>query len=185
MKNLAKIKLEIKRLAKLVDAGQELLPSYGYSEGTGRPHIEVDASGYHYVESERGEEFDRWTTEELDELLYAVFSSVTFSMACTYELRHGVPEEESRRVIFARQIELMSTLSAKWAERLSREIEKIVRLFPFDDNSHARAVLTKGLRDQGHSPEDAWRIACEKYPEVASGTMEDGRALELELRKTR
>lgn len=184
MKNLAEIKLEIERLSKLVHAGQELLPSYGYSDGSGRPHIEVDASGYHYVESERGHEFDRWSTKELDELLYAVFRSVTFQMACEYELRHRVPEKESRRVIFLRQIGLMSTLSEKWAERLSREQEKIVRLFPFDDNAHVRAVLTKGLRDQGHSPEDASRIACEKYPEPARGTIKDGRELRLVLRKT-
>jgi len=184
MKNLVEIKLEIERLAGLVAAGQELLPSYGYSDGSGRPHIEVDVRGYHYVESERGHEFDRWTTEDLDDLLYAVFRSVTFQIACEYELRHRVPEKEPRRMIFPQQIGLMSTLSAKWAERLSREKEKIVSLFPFDDNAHVRAVMTKGLRDQGHSPEDAWRIACEKYPEPARGTIEDGRNLRLELRKT-
>jgi hypothetical protein len=183
MNNLAQTKLEIERLARLIEAGPELLPTYGFSDGSGRPHVEVDASGYHYVESERGHEFDRWTTQELDELLFAVFRSVTFQMATEYELRHRVADKEPRRVIFPRQIELMSILSAKWAERLSIEKEKIVRLFPFDDNAHLRAVLTKELRDQGHSPEDAWRIACEKYPNPTRGTIEDGKHLRLELRK--
>ena len=183
MKNLTEIKLEIGRLAGLVDAGEELLPSCGHSEGSGRPHIEVDASGYHYIESERGHEFDRWTTRELDELLYAVFRSVTFQMACEYELRHRVPEQDSRRQIFSRQIGLMSTLSAKWSERLSREKEKIIGLFPFDDNAHVRAVLSKALRDQGRSPKDANLIACEKYPRPIGGTIEDGKKLRLELKK--
>src|SRR4051812_8238508 len=110
MKTLAEIKLEIERLARLIDAGQELLPTCGYSEESRRPHIEVDASCYHWIASDRGHEFDRWTTGDLDELLYAVFSSVTFQMACEYELRHRVPEQESRRLTFPRQIGLMSDL---------------------------------------------------------------------------
>ena len=37
--------------------------------------------------------------------------------------------------------------------------------YPFDDDASIRATLTKELRDQGHTPDDAWRIAREKYAE--------------------
>ena len=184
MKNLGEIEVEIERLAATIAADQSMLPTYGYSDGSERPHIEVDARGYHYVTAERGHEFDRWTTSELDTLLYAVFRSVTFDMASRYELHHRVAGRDSRRLLFQRQTELISVLSPSWAERVSTEKAKLLKIFPFDDYSGERAALTKRLRDQGHAANEAWRIACEKYPEPGNGTLEDGRRLQLELRKT-
>jgi hypothetical protein len=185
MKNLEEISVEIQHLARLIEADQKMLPTYGYSDGSGRPHIEVDDRGYHYVNAERGHEFDRLTTEEIDELLYAVFQSVTFELACKYELRHRVPDKDSRRLLFLQQIELISVLSLRWAVRRSEEQAKLLGLFPFDDSSRARAIFTKQLRDQGHSPEEACRIACERYPDAGSGraTVEYLRELQREARK--
>jgi hypothetical protein len=183
MKNLDEIKSEVERRARLIDASHSRLPTYGHSNGLGDPHIEVDACDYHYVEAERGHEFDRWTTQEFEVLLYAVFRSVTFQMACDYEVKHRVLGQNFRRILFQRQIELMSALSPEWAERLSNEKERTLELFPFDDNSDARVALSKELRGQGYPKEIAWRNASEKYPSPVRGTIEDGKKLQLELRK--
>lgn len=178
---LGQIKSHVEHLAVLIGARGDQLPTYGHSEQTGRPHIEVDIRGYHYVAAEGGSEFHRWTTHDLDALLYAVFRSVTFAMASEYELHHRIAEQDYRRLIFKKQIELISVLSLDWGGRLSHEQDKILELYPFDDAAQLRAALAKQLRDQGQSGEDSWRAACEKYPVPPRGSVEDGRQLMLQL----
>jgi hypothetical protein len=104
-------------------------------------------------------------------------------MACKYELHHRIAGQDFRRMLFEKQIELMSVLSKNWAGRLLREKAKLLEVFPFDDAATTRAGLARQLRDHGNSAEEAWQMACEKYPEPARGSAEDGRKLELELRR--
>ncbi|HEX8144186.1 MAG TPA: Imm63 family immunity protein [Pyrinomonadaceae bacterium] len=164
MMTLSEIKIEIDRLAALIDASGYVLPTYGHSEDGARPHIEVDARGYHYVVVERGQELRRLTTSDLDELLFNVFESVTFSLASKYELAHRIEHQDCRRILFRRQVELLSMLSPHWGEREAQSHAETLRQHPFDDNASIRATLTKDYRDQGYSPEDASRMACERYP---------------------
>jgi hypothetical protein len=172
MKQLPEIKVEIERLAKLIDANEDQLPTYGVSEQSGRPHIEVDDLGYHYVNAERGHEFKRLTTWELDQLLYAVFQAVTFRLAINFELRHRIEGKDCRRLAFQKQIELLSVFPHKWDECRSNEISEILKDHPFDDNRSARATFWGQLRKQGCSPEEIWKIAGEKYPPPEGWTLE-------------
>jgi hypothetical protein len=163
-KTLSSIKKEANRLAALVGVGPELLPTFGHSEDLARPHIEVDATGYHFVVVERGKEQSRHTTTDFDDLLYQIFQDVTFALAINYELAHRVERRDCRRLIFQRQVELLSQLSNDWGRRRATKHRTILRLHPFDDLSSERATLTAQLRKSGHSPEDAWRMACKQYP---------------------
>jgi hypothetical protein len=131
---LEEIKTEIDRRAKVIGATEYLLPTYGHTEDFARPHIEIDQRGYHYVVVERGQEWERFTTKEVDELLYRVFRSVTFNLACDYELKHRVERQDSRRINFQHGIELLSRLSPRWADRCSQELEEILKKHPFDDS---------------------------------------------------
>ncbi|HEX5808543.1 MAG TPA: Imm63 family immunity protein [Anaerolineales bacterium] len=162
--SLIEIKSEIDWLAAMIKAPPDVLPTYGYSNDGAHPHIEVDARGYHYVVRERGQETDRVTTTELQELLYHVFEHVTFSLACQYELRHRVEGQDFRRLLFRYQVALLTMLSAEWAEREAHEHEHILERFPYDDLAIARVDLAKMLREQGLTPEAAWMKACEEYP---------------------
>lgn len=132
--SLNEIKYEIDRFAAQIGAPDALLPTYGYSEDGARPHIEVDSRGYHYVVVERGQELSRLTTSELDELLYHVFAHVTFALACQYELKHRVQNQDFRRLMFGHQIKLLSLLSRKWADIESQEHERILQQHPYDDS---------------------------------------------------
>jgi len=139
MLTLSEIKTEVDRLAAQIGASGNILPTYGRSEDGARPHIEVDSRGYHYVVVERGQELARLTTNELDELLYNIFESMTFSLACKYELAHRIETQDCRRIIFQRQVELLSELSRRWGERESQRHKEILRRHPFDDNANIRA----------------------------------------------
>ncbi len=132
---LSEIKAEVDRLAAHIGASGYVLPTYGRSEDGARPHIEVDSHDYHYVIVERGQELKRLTTNDLDELLFNVFESVTFSLACKCELAHRVESQDFRRILFQRQVELLSTLFPHWGERESQNHKQILRQHPFDDNA--------------------------------------------------
>jgi len=136
-------------------AGHPSLPTYGHTEDFARPHIEVDSRGYHFVVVERGEELSRFTTRDLDDLLYQIFETTTFSLACDYELAHRIETQDCRRLSFQRQLELLSQLSEHWGRREAQEHEQILREHPFDDVSAIRAHL---------SAQVGWTKACERYP---------------------
>jgi hypothetical protein len=165
MMTLAQIKAEIDRRAVIIGAaGDSSLPTYGRSDGDGHPHIEVDDLAYHYVVEQRGREVSRVSTTDLDELLYHVFRGVTFRLAGIYEVNHRAKNQDFRRILFQRQIDLLSQLSAPWSKRCAQELELILRDHPFDDNSNIRVKLTTDLRKSGYSADAAWLMACDKYP---------------------
>ncbi len=103
-------------------------------------------------------------TSDLDELLYNIFQSVTFTLACSYELKHRKRAKDFRRIMFVQQEELLSQLNQSWGERRRLEHEEILKRSPFDDYASIRATYCKDLRDQGYSVEKAQEIAYSKYP---------------------
>jgi Immunity protein 63 len=130
---LAQVKAEIDRRAAVLGAEGNSLPSYGRTRDFGYPHIEIDSQGFHYIVVERGNELFRITTPDLDELLYHVFSDVTFDLACRYEVQRRVPGKDFRRLMFDRQIELLAKLSPAWAERRLKEQGQTLVDHPFVD----------------------------------------------------
>jgi hypothetical protein len=46
---LSEIKAWVDQLADKINAPQEILPTYGYSKGTGHPHIDIGSQSYYYL----------------------------------------------------------------------------------------------------------------------------------------
>lgn len=159
--SLQEIKSTIDRLAGRIGA---VLPTYGYSEDFARPHIEVDDVNYHYVVVEGGKELERFTTNILDDLLYRVFERLTSSLASVHELQIPVEGQDPHRLALDQQVRLLAILSQEWAQRRLEGLEKILEQHPFDDWSAGREWLSTSLKHRGYSPDDAWRMACERYP---------------------
>jgi hypothetical protein len=132
LESLDVISGRIKRLASTIHAPAPYLPTFAQSRHDGSHHIEVDRQ-YHWVVCERGYELQRRSTSNLDELLFWVFSSVTFSMAMDFELDHRRDGEDCRRQIFQRQEELLSMLSETWADREARDHKARLEENPFRD----------------------------------------------------
>src|SRR5688572_29569388 len=93
--SLVEVEARVRELATSIGATGDELPTFGRSEDGARPHVEVNASGLHFVVVERGEELERVTTNDLDELLWRVFESITFSLACGYAGKHRVRGHDS------------------------------------------------------------------------------------------
>ncbi len=162
---LGDIKILIDQLAQKINAPQHLLPTYGYSIDGAHPHIEVGRNGeLCYVIMERGEELKRDVADDTNDLLYRIFSDITFSMACNFELKHRIEAEDCRRQIFSKQEELLGLLSNEWKKREQKEHQKILKSHPFDDYASIRADYSKKLSDNGMPSGEAWAEACKKYP---------------------
>jgi hypothetical protein len=103
------------------------LPTYGSPEGSARPHIEVSGAEMHWVVSERGNEWERRSTDDIDELLFWIFESATWSMAADYELHHRIEDQDFRRVLFAKHLELMGAMRPAWRERRAQRLGSLLR----------------------------------------------------------
>lgn len=107
-------------MGALVDrlgADRNVMPSFGGSEQSGRPHIEEVDGHLDYVIAERGTEFSRVTTHDLDDLLYRAFKDITFGLAMRWELAHRVEGQDIRILLFTKNEELLASLSPEWAAR--------------------------------------------------------------------
>lgn len=133
MKQLKEIEKEITRMASIIGATAEQLPSFGESRDLGYPHIEVDDYSYHYVVVERGQELERTSTSDFEELLYHVFSSATHTIAFKYELDNRIEDQDCRRLAFPKQVQLMSSISSVLGNRAEADIADILSKNPYDD----------------------------------------------------
>jgi hypothetical protein len=132
MLSLPEVETAVRRLARAIAAPASALPTFGSSDHSGRPHVEVD-DHYHYVVCERGQEFSRRSTRDEDRLLYWIFEDVTFSMAATYEVANRVPGRDFRRVLFRRQVELLGELHARWRVWGEARVGEILARHPYAD----------------------------------------------------
>lgn len=158
------IRKKVKELASKINVPDNLLPYYKYSNGEQSPLIEIDRNGnLHYVLIERGKEFERKTTEDFDELLYWIFSSITAIMSFKYELKNRIENKDVRRIAFKKQIELLSILDETWSKKEYEEHLKIIEKHPFDDLSGLKATYCRELREKGLQEEQIEKLAFEKY----------------------
>ncbi|TFG24662.1 MAG: hypothetical protein EU533_01875 [Promethearchaeota archaeon] len=132
--SISTIRKTVRGLGKKINAPSHLLTVRTFTDGFGTPHIEIDKNGYNYVICERGSEHERRQTEDITTLLYWILKDVVFIMASDYELEHRDPNEDSRRQLFAKIIDLMNRLDPKFAQWKKKELDNILEENPFDDN---------------------------------------------------
>ena len=164
MLTLSEIEIKVYELAQKIGAPQNTLPTYGFSEQTDRPHVEISSLTYSYVVAQSGQEVSRYATRDIDQLLYKIIFDVTFGLAVSYAEKNRIENQDIRRVAFQRQVEFLTRLSPQWGARISQEQVQILKQAPFDDDGSLRAVYWKSLRDQGYSVAQANKMAHEKYP---------------------
>ncbi len=101
----------------------------------GYPHVEVHEPEYHYVITERGNDYERRRTTDPDELLYWLISDLTWQMASDWELDNRIEGEDPRRLRFQHDIDLLSKVNAEWAERKKAYYEETLKSHPYHDRS--------------------------------------------------
>jgi hypothetical protein len=131
--SIATIRKKVRELGKKIGAPTHLLSIRTTSDGFGTPYVEINKSGYNYVVSERGTEFQRKQTQDISILLYWIFKDIVFSIASDFELEHRKPNEDSRRQLFAKILELMEKLDPKYAKWEKEDLDNILKENPYMD----------------------------------------------------
>lgn len=127
--------LELGRKIELND-DSELYPMFSdnsnvFSEGDS---IFIENSKYYYVIMERGRINKIYESEDIEEILYPLFESITFHLALKYELNHRIMNKDPRRIIWKHQLELLEKVNKKFSLKCQDEIDKILKIAPFNDN---------------------------------------------------
>ncbi|MCP5397161.1 MAG: DUF3592 domain-containing protein [Sphingomonadaceae bacterium] len=100
----------------------------------GSYHVEpARDGGWLLIVTERGREWERTHFADNDALLYRLARDAASRLAGQYELANRVGAQDSRRIWFARKLELIGLLSDDWRERLAAEIDGILAQAPYDD----------------------------------------------------
>jgi hypothetical protein len=120
------LEARVRALGRALRAHERRLPTFDAHRGDATPYIELRGPVMHYVLSERGQELERRTTTDVDELLYWVAADLTFELACDWEVRHRNDDEDFRIGLFTKQFELLASLSPEWVARRKADLGTIL-----------------------------------------------------------
>ena len=101
----------------------------------GSPHMEMVNGVYNYVVTERGSEWQRRSTSSEYEALQWLVDDLTWGIASGYELAHRIAGEDSRRQMFAKQIELLTAINPEWAAQKAEYYRQLLLRHPFNDST--------------------------------------------------
>jgi hypothetical protein len=133
MKSMSAIKSRYYSAARQLKAPAAHVRFATTPQHDGSPHVERAGDGFRYVVTERGQELDRRTTGDPDELLYWLVSDLTWAIASDYELAHRAPDRDSRRLLFQKHLELLAKVNSEWSRRKRAEYDRVLAEHPFRD----------------------------------------------------
>ncbi len=108
-----------------------------YGDGRYEPGIYVyEEDGiYYYIEvGDRGGIAAELKTEKIEDLLYKLYSGITFNVAIKYAMVNKERNKDWRRVLFSKQLELLRELGEMYYIRRWEEINIILEESPYKDN---------------------------------------------------
>jgi hypothetical protein len=109
------------------------LKVFNASPQDGTPHVEITDQTYDYVIQERGFEFSRSQTYDLNELLFWIVDSASSRYAFDYEVDHRIINQDARRLAFSIKNDIMEKIDPTWAEMTRDYIEKTLANAPYVD----------------------------------------------------
>jgi hypothetical protein len=121
--------------------------------------IDTCDDGFELLYCERGDATRIHAAPTLDELLFLVLRDATRRVDIP-----GIEHSDHRRRAFPKQLELMGRVSSQWSERLRQEHAEELAREPFDDEKFFRIAPYNKLLTEGHTAQDAERLACDRYP---------------------
>ncbi|MBH5329812.1 hypothetical protein H9Q10_09040 [Eikenella sp. S3360] len=90
---------------------------------------------YRYIIAERGRILRDDRSTSLHRFLYYPLQDITHQAACRHELEHRQPNQDFRRILFAKQLELLAKIHPDYAARRQAEIDTILRQHPYRDDA--------------------------------------------------
>ena len=165
------IKNCIEKLASIIEAPSNLLPTFGNSRDS-HPNIEVSDNGQlSYEIFERGEECVRINAVDLDHLLFIVFKDIAYRMAL--KLTNEQPNIDIRRLQAQKELELLGKLNVEWLQKEKENQNRIAMQFPFDDYDGKRESYLRELLGNGFLYTEAIEKVKNKFPQTSADVFEN------------
>jgi len=99
-------------------------------EGT---HCYSDEFGYHHCEIERGQKALNNKTYSLFEITYWIVRLPMADMASAFEKKNKKANQDFRRIMFGKELELFQELGGNHKKRAEIDKEEILKEYPFED----------------------------------------------------
>ena len=93
--------------------------------------IYISNNEYHYVIMERGQERKHYCSSCVNDILYPLFEGITFWLAGKYELKNRNENEDSRKIMWKKQLELLERIDVSFKEKCQKEIDCILKIAPY------------------------------------------------------
>ena len=90
---------------------------------------------YRYITAERGTIYRDEGAADLHRFLYYPLQDITHYIAGQYELDHRQPDQDFRRILFAKQLELLAAIHPDYAAWRKAEIDTVLQLHPYRDSA--------------------------------------------------
>ncbi len=92
-----------------------------------------DSQGYHFCEIERGVIRREILTQSLFEITFLALEDDVFWMSVNYEVKNRIPNQDSRRLMFSKRLQMYSVVGPEYAAKAAREIQETLEKAPFQD----------------------------------------------------
>lgn len=122
-------------LYRIIFGSEPATPLSFSSDGMGNPFLKLGSGHVDYVVEERGRIVSSERFYEIDELMYKIFSKLSFNKACDLELDNRSDDSlDSRILIFKYQVEFMKRAGSNWESRIVDHIRNVLLKFPIHNS---------------------------------------------------
>lgn len=116
------VREELSRIARIIGAKYDQLPTVCRLQGGGRANIEIADDGVlSYEAYERGIQIFCYTFNELDGLMYHVFKEIAPQEATDYATKMEASGQDFSQHFFKKKVELMGKVKPEWSQRMKDE----------------------------------------------------------------
>lgn len=98
-------------------------------------YVYSDKMGYHFVFTERGKVNLHKITDDLFEISYWIYADQIFKMSLKYATKHKKNNQDFRRVLFDKKLEMLGLLGTNYRKRGEIAIDEILKIAPYNDIS--------------------------------------------------
>ena len=114
---LLQIEHKVREFTHIIHAPEDLIPTFGFSNESGLPHIEIYNDAYYLVVSENGTQISNKSTKDPDELLFMILHTITLSMACE-RIFNDTNYQSLRKRLFQLQKNIISKIDLSYMSKI-------------------------------------------------------------------
>ena len=115
---LPQIEGKVREFTHIIHAPEDLIPTFGFSNESGLPHIEINSDTYCLVVSENGKQISKKSTKDPDELLFMIMHTITLSMACE-RIFNDTNYQNLRMRLFQTQKNIISKINLLYMSKVN------------------------------------------------------------------